>query len=170
MATTQVLKTRQIIPPLTARTPTGQIVQAWDYKQKKNLLIAFLHAGCRRCEEFLARLSERAADLAERGAVALAIFAESPSAALAESLAAQVVIAADVSGRSQRAYLGADAFGPAGQKLVGVFVTDRYGELYAQWVAASEDGLPGLEDVLGWLGQIQVTCEECGVSHWAAES
>src|SRR2546427_7325872 len=106
-----VLKTRQQIPPLTARTPTGHTVRAWDYKQKKNLVIAFLHAGCRRCEDFLNKLSTRAAELAEREAVALVVFAEAPQAMLSENLPAQVLLAADMSGRSQRAYLGEDAFG-----------------------------------------------------------
>jgi hypothetical protein len=86
------------------------------------------------------------------------------------SLPGQIVVARDMGGRSQRAYLGREAFGPAGQECVGVFVADRYGELYAQWVARNEDGLPGIAEVLGWLGQIQVACEEYGVSHWPAES
>ncbi len=165
-----VLKTRQQIPPLTARTPAGHTVRAWDYKQKKNLVVAFLHAGCRRCEVFLSKLAARAAELAEREAVALVVFAEAPRAMLSENLPAQVLVAADMSGRSQRAYLGEDAFGSSGQQRVGVFVADRYGELYAQWVARDDDGLPGAGELLDWLGQIQVACEECGVSHWPADS
>jgi len=161
------LALRQIIPPLTARTPAGETVRAWDHKQKNNLVIAFLHSGCPRCEYFLEKLAARALDLAEREALALVIFAEPPASA---SLPAQIIVAADMSGRSQRAYLGNDAFGPAGQERVGVFVADRYGELYAQWVAREEDGLAGVGEVLEWLGQIQVACEECGVSHWGLES
>jgi len=30
-----------LIPPVTARTAEGRIVRAWDYKQKRNLVIAF---------------------------------------------------------------------------------------------------------------------------------
>jgi len=162
-----VLRTRHLIPPLTARTTAGQTIRAWDYKQKKNLVIAFLHAGCRRCEEFLSKLAACAAELAEREAVGLVVFAEALPAF--ENLPAQVIVAADIRGRSQRAYLGEEAFGPGGQERVGVFVADRYGELYAQWVARDEDGLPGMGELLDWLGQIQVACEECGVSHWPAE-
>ncbi len=165
-----MLKTRQLIPPLTAHTPAGQTVCAWDYKQKKNLVIAFLHARCPRCAAFLGKLAARAAELAEREAVALVVLAEAPTALATENLPAQVVVAADMGGRSQRAYLGEEAFGPAGQERVGVFVADRYGELYAQWIARNEDGLPGVGELVEWLGQIQVACEECGVSHWPAES
>lgn len=163
-----MLRTRQLIPPLTARTPAGQTVRAWDYKQKKNLVIAFLHTACPRCEGFLERVVARAAELAEREALALVVFAE-PPAARSEKLPPQVAVAADVGGRSRHAYLGEDAFGPAGQERVGVFVADRYGELYAQWVVREADGLPGVGELLTWLGQIQVACEECGVSHWPAE-
>ncbi len=163
------LALRQLLPPLTARTPAGKTLRAWDFKQKKNLVIVFLHTGCRRCEGFVEKLAARAAELAEREALALIVFAE-PPALRVENLPAQVVVAADMSGRSQRAYLGEDAFGQAGQERLGVFVADRYGELYAQWVAREEGGLPGVGQVLEWLGQIQVACEECGVSEWSAES
>lgn len=164
-----MLKTRQIIPPLTARTSDGRTVQAWDFKQKKSLLIAFLHAGCARCDTYLAQVRGRAADLAEREAVALVIFSEAPPASAAESLPPQVVVASDMGGRAQRAYLGEDAFGPAGQERLGVFVADRYGELYAQWPARNEAELPAVGEALIWLAQIQMACEECGVSHWPVD-
>ena len=161
-----MLKRRQIIPPVTARTADGRVVQAWDFKQKRSLVIAFLRTGCRGCEGFVGRLAARAAALAEHDATALLIFSDLPPAALAESLPSHIHVAADVSGRSQRAFLGKDAFDSAGQRQIGVFVTDRYGELHAQWVGTDESALPGTEDVLGWLAQIQVACEECGAPHW----
>ena len=148
---------RQLIPPVTARAADGAIVRAWDYKQKCNLVIAFLHADCARCEEWLAQLAARAADLGERDAVCLVIYAEAPPRAsgLVES---PMIAAADVTGHSQRAFLGRDAFGPAGLDRVGVFVTDRYGELYAQWVVRDAGKLPASAEILSTLWQIQVAC------------
>jgi hypothetical protein len=160
------LELRQMIPPLAARTLAGAMVRAWDYKQKKALLIAFLHADCPRCARFLEQLYERAAELAEREAVALVIFSEVPPAALTGSLPAHIVIATDMSGQAQHAFLGEEVFGPAGQQLVGVFVADRYGELFAQWVGG-DSALPGVPEALSWLAQIQITCEECGAPHWS---
>jgi hypothetical protein len=163
-----VLKLRQIIPPLTARAEDGRVVQVWDYKQKYALAVVFLHAGCRRCAEYLERLRENAAELKEREAVALVIFSETlPPGG---RFPAQVVVAADVSGKSQRAFLGEDAFGPAGQVLLGVFVTDRYGELRAQWSGPHEDALPQAGEVLSVLSQIQMDCEECFPPEWKLES
>ena len=165
-----MLRLRQIIPPLTARAADGRTVRAWDYKQKKSLVIAFLHAGCAPCDALLEKLAARAPDLAEREAVVLAVYDRVPQPRAAADLPPQIVLAADMSGRSQRAYLGKDAFGPAGQARVGVFVADRYGELYAQWESSTDDGLPGAGEALEWLAQIQVACEECGASHWPTES
>jgi peroxiredoxin len=165
-----VLKPRQLIPPLTAQTPAGRTVRAWDYKQKKSLVIAFLHAGCERCIAFADKLADHAAALTAREAIALLVFPPSPPAAIVARCSAFFVVATDMSGRSQRAYLGDDAFGTTGQRLLGVFVADRYGELYSCWTVPDEDGLPDVALALSWLGQIEVACEECGVTHWPAES
>ncbi len=152
------------------RTPAGRTVQAWDYKQKKNLVIAFLHTESASCDEFLRRLISRAADLREREAVALVVYSEAPPMALAESLPPEIIVGADVSGRSLRAYVGDGTASAASPGTLGVFVTDRYGELYSQWLVGRHCQFPGVGEVLGWLGQIEVACEECGVSHWPAES
>ena len=154
-----MLKLRQIIPPLTARTADGRVVQAWDFKQKFSLAVVFLHANCQHCADYLERLRECAAELKECEAVALVIFSEMlPPGNIS---LAKIVIAADVSGKSQQAFLGEDAFGPTGQALVGVFVTDRYGELRAQWSGPHEEALPQPGEILGCLSQIQMACEEC---------
>jgi hypothetical protein len=158
---------REVIPPLTLRTPRGRILQAWDFKQKKNLVIAFLHADCPPCADFLVRLDARAGELEAHEAVVLAVFPEPPPAAIEDSLSARVIAGADVSGRSAHAYLGEDAFSP--RERIGVFVADRYGELYARWVASDEEGLPGMGEILSWLGKIELVSEGCGVSGWPVE-
>ena len=164
-----VLKKRQMIPPLTARTPDGRTVQAWDFKQKKNLVLAFLHAECPRCQQFLARLAERAADLAEREAVALVIFSATPSALLLDNLPREIIVATDMSGRAQRAFLGEEEPGQPATAGVGVFVADRYGELFAQWTGG-DDALPAVWEALSGLEQIQVACEECGAPEWKLDA
>jgi hypothetical protein len=72
--------------------------------------------------------------------------------------AAPMIAATDAAGHSQRAFLGREAFGPAGLDRVGVFVADRYGELSAQWIAPDATGLPSTSEILSTLWQIQVTC------------
>jgi len=160
-----------MIPPVTARTTDGSVVQAWDYKQKRSLLIAFLHANCAECEAFFVRLTGAAAQLAELEATALVVLPEPPPPRLTDGLPLQVILAADVSGRSQRAFLGKDAMDTSrrpGVTSVGVFVTDRFGELLALW-CGGHDALPGIPDALGWVHQAQIACEECGAPHWPVD-
>ncbi|MGD0908401.1 MAG: hypothetical protein ABSA96_12525 [Candidatus Acidiferrales bacterium] len=148
---------RQVIPPLTARTADGKIVRAWDYKQKRPLVIAFLHADCSRCDGWLAQLAARAADLTDREAVALLIYSEVPPRK-AETLTPPLIAGADIAGHSQRAFLGSEALGPAGLDRVGVFVTDRYGDLYVQCLGRDASELPPPGEILDTLSVIQMIC------------
>jgi hypothetical protein len=164
-----VLHARQLIPPITARTVDGKQVHAWDYKQRRNLVIAFLHADCAPCNAWLADLAACAPKLDEHEAVALVVYSELPPRS-APPLPSPVVAATDSAGRSQIAFLGREAFGSAGLERVGVFVTDRYGELYENWVGNDATELPGTGRVLSALWQIQIACEECGTTHWPFEA
>ena len=87
----------------------------------------------------------------------LIIYPETPPRS-AGILTQPLVAAADVTGHSQRAFLGREAFDPAGLDRVGVFVTDRYGELYSQWQARDADELPVPPEIFSTLWQIQVAC------------
>lgn len=120
----RILRTRQLIPPVTARTADGKQIHAWDYKQKRNLAIAFLHADCSDCTDWLAALAEHRPELIEREAVVLVIYSEAPARPLASP--APIILATDSSSRSQIAFLGSEAFGSNGLARVGVFVTDRF--------------------------------------------
>jgi peroxiredoxin len=151
-----MLPLHQLIPPLTARTPAGATVRAWDYKQKKSLLIAFLHADCPLCQAFAARVACRSGEFIERDSVALLISLEPPRWGLEAS--PSVVLASDANGRAAQEYLGTDVFGPMGLARVGLFVTDRYGELFAKWEARDADGLPPLADAFKWLAHTQLGC------------
>ena len=163
-----MLTLRQLIPPLTARRlddGAGEIVRAWDYKQKKSLLIAFLHGDCPQCRSFAARLASRVAELLELDSVALVIYLEAPRAGLTAAPPV-ILLASETTGRAAQEYLGADVFGPLGLARVGLFVADRYGELFAQWEARDADGLPALAEAFKWLAHTQIVCEECSTPHW----
>jgi peroxiredoxin len=162
-----MLTPRQMLPPLVARTAEGRVVRAWDFKQKRNLVVVFLDAAAEPARAWLARLSAAAADLAERNATAIVVLAEPVPASLADRFPG-IVLAADPSGRAHRACLGSEAFGPAGLERAGAFVADRYGEIYAAWAGRDVAALPGIEAVLSWLAQIELACEECGAPHWPA--
>src|SRR5271170_6500577 len=129
----------QIIPPLTLHATDGRTIHAWDFKQKKNLVIAFLDVDCGRCDEFLKRLKECSSDLRTNESVALVAYLQAPLRAVADGLPPEIIVGSDVPGRAARAFLGEDALSSSGLGRRGVFVTDRYGELAAQWIAKDHE-------------------------------
>lgn len=164
-----MLKPRQLIPPLSLHTPDGRTIRAWDFKQKKNLVIAFLHSDCVACRDFLFRLAASSRELAEREAVAMLLLLDAPPRALTDALPREIIVGADFSGRSSRAFLGRDDIAGGAATSTGVFVTDRYGELFARWSVGTDHRFPEAAEILSWLGQIELACEECGAPHWPVE-
>ena len=164
-----MLRTRQLIPPLSVHAPDGRTIRAWDFKQKKNLVVAFLDTDCELCADFLRQLAGRAADLRERETVALAVFLAPPPAVLTDSLPKEIVAGCDMSGYGARAYLGDDAFSARGLVRRGVFVADRHGELFAQWPLVTHN-FPTLAEIFSSLDQTEMACEECSAPAWPAES
>ena len=163
-----MLRNRQLVPPLTIHTPDGRTVRAWDYKQKKNLVIAFLDTDCAPCEDFLHALAASAAALREKDAVALVVFLEQPPRRLTDSLPPGIIVGSDMPGNSARAFLGDDAFASRGFVRGGVFVTDRYGELFAQWVIERHK-FPAIAEILTALDHVEMACDECSTPLWTAD-
>lgn len=164
-----MLHVRQLIPPLTLRTPQGRTVHAWDFKQKRNLVIAFLDVSCSKCEAFARMLARYADDLREKEAVALLVFPETSSPLLnGDPSPDEVVAGFDVGGHGIEMFLGADALSALGLSRRGVFVTDRYGEISAQWVVLGHE-FPRISEILSSLNQVEIACEECSVPHWPVD-
>ena len=153
---------REIIPPLTLRTENGRTIRAWDFKQKKNLLIAFLHADCAPCEEFLRALAANAAQWKESDGIVLAVTLDRPSRALSELASEQVILSVDQSGQATENFLGADAVASGSQANLGVFVTDRYNELAAQWSVRANHAFPPISEIAANLSRADISCDSCG--------
>jgi hypothetical protein len=162
-----MLHTRQLIPPLTLRTSDGITIRSGDFKQKKNLLIAFLDVDCAPCDEFLGQIACRAGELHEKQAVALIAFLAPPPLSLAGRLPAEIIAGSDISGRGAHAFLGDDAFFSNSFVRSGVFLADRHGELFAQWSVVRHK-FPATDEIFRWLDQIEIACEECGAPESAA--
>jgi hypothetical protein len=152
-----MLRTRELIPPLSLHTPDGRTIRAWNFKQKKNLVIAFLDLDCALCADSLRQLAARAADLREREAIAFAVFLAPPPPALADSLPKEIIAGCDMAGHGARSYLGNDAFSANGLVRRGIFVTDRYGELCAQWPLTAHR-FPALAEIFSSLDLIEMAC------------
>lgn len=171
-----MLRNRTLIPPLSIHTLDGRVVRAWVFKQKKNLVVAFLDASCGSCEGFLQQLAAQSSALRAREAVVLVALLEAPSARLAESLPPEILVGCEMSGRAARAFLGDDALSLArhaassrGLERHGIFVTDRYGELFAQWVSRGHE-FPAVGEILASIDYAEMACDQCGAPAWPADA
>ncbi len=163
------LRLRYQIPALTFRTFDGRDVSAWDFKQKRNRVIAVLRADSAASWEFLKQMTAHARDWKEKEAVGLVVFQEVPLRGLPAALPPEVIAGIDASGHSIVRYLGERAVGSEGLEIQGVFVADRYGELYAKWIVEDDGELPQVSDILKALEQIEIACEECQPTTWALD-
>ena len=155
-----MLRNREIIPPLTLHGLDGRTIRASDFKQKKNLAIVFLHVGCAECEEFLVRIARESPLWKSYGAVVLAALLSLPARRMADLLPENVVAGVDASGRGANAYLGREMLAPAGEDRLGVFVADRYGELYAKWEIGPGHDFPATKAIAAKLELIEMACDE----------
>lgn len=152
-----MLNTKQLIPSLTLHASDGRTVRAWDFKQKRNLVIAFLDVDCAPCADFLRRFAAFAGELRAKESVALAAFLQTPAQALTDGLPTEIIAGSDVSGRGARAFLGEEALSSSGLERRGVFVTDRYGELAAQWIVEDHE-FPAVGEIIACLSYLENLC------------
>jgi hypothetical protein len=162
------LRLRYQIPPLTLRTFDGRSVSVWDFKQKRNRVIVLL-ADSPASWDFLKQLVAHAAAWKEKEAVALVVFQNVPLTGLPGVMPSEVVVGTDTAGNSIARYLGPEALASDGPRLQGVFVADRYGELYAKWIVEKDGKLPSIPEILKALDEIEIACEECQPSTWPLE-
>jgi len=162
-----MLRTRQLLPPLTLHAPDGRNVRAWDFKQKRNLVVAFLDVDCALCADFLRDLSTQATRLRASEAVVLAVFLEPPAPGFSGLHPAEIIAGSDMSGRGVRAFLGDDALSSRGLERRAVFVADRYGELFAQWILRAHE-FPTIDEIFAWLEHAGIACD-CATPIWPAD-
>jgi peroxiredoxin len=160
-----MLHVRQLIPPLTLRKASGSVVRARDFKQKKNLVIAFLDDGCPLCEQFIRSLITHAAALNGMEAVAMLVFHEAPASSLTNELPPEIVAGVDVGTQGARLYFGEDGLSTRERHRRAIFVTDRYGEISALWTVAEHE-FPAIEEILRALDSVEMACEECNPPEW----
>lgn len=165
----EALLVRHQIPALTLRTFDGRNVSAWDFKQRRNRVIAMLSADSPKSWEFLKQLIAHATDWKEKEAVGLVVFQKVPLTGLPAALPPEIIAGTDDAGNSIARYLGEHALGAESLRQQGVFVADRYGELYAKWIVDKDGELPSVSEILKALEQIEIACEECQPTTWALD-
>jgi peroxiredoxin len=165
MMDNQVLTVGEVIPSFQLQAVNrSAAISPWHYKQRNNLVIfLFHHATCTACCERLLNLSEHYSTYRELETEILAISTRQPSDESNErerlqELAAHHTIAFpilwDQQGQVSQTYLN----GKTDSSLVGVFICDRFGELYLQAVADEVDELPSEPEIRSWIEFIEMRC------------
>ncbi|HEY9737611.1 MAG TPA: redoxin domain-containing protein, partial [Trichocoleus sp.] len=148
------LKTRDLIPlfelPAVNRSAP---VQSWQYKQKKHLVIFFFHgASCGVCCQLLLDFAKQYSHYqsVETEILAIASGALEPLQQWVEQSAVPFPVLHDGECQVLRRYAG-----PLLEEgLVGVFICDRFGELYTQALASDAENLPSESEIRDWAGFI----------------
>ncbi|MGH9565267.1 MAG: peroxiredoxin family protein, partial [Candidatus Angelobacter sp.] len=127
----------------------GQAVLLSEYRSRFNMVLAFCGAS-QSCAEFLNALGEHQQELAEKETRVLAIASGSRERAseLKHSLRIDCQVLADVDLHLHRSMGATD---PAGNIFPAIFITDRFGEVFAEYKVAQGKKLPEVKQTLEWL-------------------
>jgi len=148
------LKLRSLIPVFQLMSADGRAVNIWDYKSRKNMVLAFLPASdCPECVEFLRSASNMYHRYEEENAVLLLIVrgGVESATALYDKLHPPFPILYDEIGEVTRRYTDV---------VPAVFVADKFGELYAQWIVGPDGFLPTQKEILDVVELINLECPE----------
>jgi len=149
-----ILKRGQVVPAFTLPDTTGVPVRRTAYRDKKNLILVFQpNAEDDGAQAYLRALADNYEAIRVETSEVLAILRGDPSA-IAEAkreLDLPFPLLADTGRMVTARFLP-----PAAR--AGVFVTDRYGELYFAAPSADTATLPPIADLLGWLEAIDRQC------------
>jgi peroxiredoxin len=115
--------------------------------------------------ELLSELRRRQRDLATKQTRILAIVAGSQQRAseLKHDSSPDFELLVDVDGSVHRSMAAEEL---SEHLLPAVFVTDRFGEVFAAYKAGQGNSLPGVEEILSWIEFINRQCPESGPLEW----
>lgn len=166
------------LPSFSLEDASGRTIRLWDYKQRRPVLLAFVHAGeCPCCRAWLATLVERRVLLDELRVVTLVVVPEPVErlGALQAELSAVATVLSDAERAVAARYIPTslaaalvdgtahpDRATEAVGQLVGLYATDRYLHCLGRWFGHDADTLPSLDEP---LGEIAFAMQEgCGCS------
>jgi len=148
------LKLRAPIPVFQLMSADGRAVNIWDYKSRKNMVLAFLPGNdSPEYVEFLRSASNMYHRYEEENAVLLLIVrgGVESATALYDKLHPPFPILHDKIGEVTRRY---------SDGVPAVFVADKFGELYAQWIIGPDGFLPTQKEILDVVELINLECPE----------
>lgn len=149
-----------LIPAFRLPSTEGRNLGPREFKQRNNLILAFLHeGGCGSCRTLLTTLAQSYQHFQGLNTEILAIVGGDKK--IAEDLHCQMRLPFpflfDPAERTAALCLGEHTPRPA------ILVADRYGGLWARLLPLKDDGIIDVKEVLQWLEFIETQCPECNV-------
>jgi len=154
-----LLQKDQIIPAFTLPGADGMPHGPWDYKQRDNLVLLFIHSSEESETRGLLRtFAQHYAEFREEQCTVLAVSADTVLANLRtqQALNLPFPLLADPKGEVISRYTTWDS---ATHTLTpSIVLTDRYGALYQRWQAQQEAALPPITELLVSLQYLNSIC------------
>lgn len=155
----------ELAPNFHLSSGRGEEVTRANYQGRANLVLLFLPRT--RAPEALRAFAARQKDYAAEEARVLAIIdcRQEELDTLSDGQPTPFPLLADPESLVRRQYVGLAPL-EAGADDTLIFVLDRYGAPYAASAVADPAEAKLQEEILEWLGFIEVQCPECGVAEW----
>lgn len=149
-----LLRPGQLVPNFTLLDSQGEPLRRTIYRGRKHLLLVFLPALADEAgRAYLRALGDLYAEIRAAAGEVLAVLPAVPAelAELRRDLALPFPLLSDPDRAAAARYL------PRGAQA-GVFVVDRYGELYYGAPAPASAQLPAPGEILAWLSAVDHQC------------
>ncbi|GAB4235618.1 MAG: hypothetical protein Kow00121_63100 [Elainellaceae cyanobacterium] len=160
------LQIRGLIPSFQLQAANHDaVISPWHYKQNKHLVIVFFHQfQCAACRSLLLKLADHYQHYRASDAEVLALSSGciQDLRQFAEHYSIPFPVLWDEENQVRCAYIGQ----PQTKQSVGVFVCDRFGELYMMATASEANQLPGEAEIREWLEFVDIQCPECFPPDW----
>lgn len=154
----------QLIRDFELISTEGRRVSVSDYRGRFNLVLVF--ADGRLCSlEFLTGVAKGYGEIRGEQAEVLAVLqcAIEEATRHKEGTHGQFPVLADGDGRIHRLMGARDE---SGQPAMAVYITDRFGEVFAAFRESEKQAMPSLQEILGWLAFVNSQCPECSPPEW----
>jgi peroxiredoxin len=159
----------QLIRDFTLISSLGQPISLSDYRGRSNLVLIF--AGGEDGNSDIKILAEIATDYAgfldeQTQVLAIVQCTREKAARIKAETNLPFPLLVDEDGRIHRHTGAADN---DGQPATAIYVTDRFGEVFAVYRAAEGQTMPDVREIVTWLAFINSQCPECGPPEWPVQ-
>lgn len=157
------------LPAFALEDASGRTIRLWNYKQRRPVLLAFIHGvDCASCRAWLRTLPERQALLDELRVVTLVVVPEPVERldALQMELDSAAIALSDANRGVAARYLPHAGQARPVSHYVGLYAADRYLHCLGRWFSEDADTLSPLDEPLGEIAfAVQEGCG-CSLPAW----